>query len=214
MNREAKRERKVRSDKKRGVQPTILIELKDCIYRLSYITDTPVKDVAARLCAHGLESNLVLSYLSQSFRRDIRIRNTLYLGDYTKPSVKMRAMNGKTERISIRFTQEQYNEIAIIAYALDCSIARAAGLLLDASVREVDFVNEFVRRYLEAHLDDDRMRELKKVFRFINSNNPYADEVSWFAFVSYLVSEAKTNIEKVHEAVSDFIVNNWKDNES
>jgi hypothetical protein len=202
-------DRKVRSDKKRGVQPTISIELKDCIYRLSYITNTHVKDVAEQLCINGIGSNLVLSYISQNFRRDIRIDNTLYLGDINRASVKMRNQSGKTERLSIRFKSDTYEILSVLAYALDCSVARATGLLLDASVREVGFINEFVRSYLKKHLDENRMRELKKVFQYINANNPYEDEVSWFAFVSYLVSEAKTNINKAHEVVVDFVINKW-----
>lgn len=203
-------ERKVRSDKKRDVQPTISVELKDCIYRLSYITNTPVKTVAEEICRDGIQNNKVLSYLSQSFRRDVRIDNTLYMGEVERLSVRKRSANGKTERISIRFKSNMYENLSVLAYALDCSVARACGLLLDATVREVDFINEFVKRYLSEHIDENRMSELKKVLKYINANSPYTDEVSWLAFVSYLMSEVKVSAEKVHETVSDFVVSNWK----
>ena len=70
------KKRKVRSDKKRDVKPTISSNLKHCIYRLSYITSTPVKDVAETLCEKGLRSRKVMDYLSTYFRRDLKFANT------------------------------------------------------------------------------------------------------------------------------------------
>lgn len=202
--------RKVRSDRKRDVQPTVSRELKDCIYRLSYITDTPIKDVAEKICINGFGRNKVISHLSQNFRRDVRIDNTLYIGDVNRISVKKRTATGQSERISIRFKAEMYESLSVLAYSLDCSVARATSLLLDATVREVDFINEFVRGYLSKHVDEQRMQELKKVLRYINSANPYAEEVSWTVFLSYLMREVKVSAEKVQDTVTDFIVHNWK----
>ena len=203
--------RRVRSDKKRDVQPTISKELKHCIYRLSYITDTPVKDVAEEICINGFRRKSVLSYISTNFRRDIRIDNTLYMGDSLRPSVKKRTAPGQSERISIRFKGNMHESLSVIAYALDCSIARATALLLDATVREVDFVNEFVKDYLTEHVDEDRMNELKKVLKYINSNNPHEEEVSWFVFLSYLMQEVKVHTDKVQDTITDFVINQWND---
>ncbi|MDV2888137.1 hypothetical protein RYX45_23525, partial [Alkalihalophilus pseudofirmus] len=72
--------RKTRSDKKRDVKPTVSSNLRDCIYRLSYITQTPVKDVVEILCEKGLKSRKVVEYLSQYFRRDFQFINTLFIG--------------------------------------------------------------------------------------------------------------------------------------
>lgn len=201
--------RKVRSDKKRDVQPTVSKELKDCIYRLSYITDKPVKDIAEQICISGFRRKSVISSLSQNFRREIRVDNTLYLGDVERPTVRKRTRPGHSERITIRFKSDMYERLSVLAYALDCSVARATGLLLDASVREVDFINSFVKGYLTEHVDEKRMEELKKVLRYINSNNPYAEEVSWFVFISYLMSEVKVHAEKVQDTVTNFVVNRW-----
>ncbi|AIE58946.1 hypothetical protein [Bacillus methanolicus] len=82
------KERRTRSDKKRDVKPTITIQLKECIYRISYITNTPVKDVAETICEAGLVSRKVMDYLSQHFRRPVRLKNTLYMGDLDRPSLR------------------------------------------------------------------------------------------------------------------------------
>ncbi|MBO0586098.1 hypothetical protein [Sporosarcina sp. E16_8] len=202
--------RKVRSDKKREIQPTISKELRECIFRLSYITDTPVKDVAEAVCVSGIGRKKVISYLSQNFRRDVRVDNTLYMGDMDRAPVKKRTAAGRSERISIRFRGQTYESIHTLAYALDCTTSRACALLLDASIRDVDFVNDFVEEYLKKYIDEHRMGELKKVLKYVNANNPYDETISWARLLSYMVEEVKVHAEKVQDTVSDFIVNNWK----
>lgn len=201
--------RKVRSDKKRDVQPTISKELKECIYRLSYITDTPVKDVAERISIEGFRRKKVISYLSRNFRRDIRIDNTVYMGDIERLSVKKRTSRGQSERISIRFKSDMHERLSALSYALDCSVARACALLLDATVRDVNFINDFAYEYLNEQVDKQRMDELKKVLQYINSENPYEEEISWSVLLSYLMKEVKVHAEKVQDTVTDFIVKTW-----
>lgn len=199
--------RKVRSDKKRDVQPTVTKELKDCIYRLSYITNTPVKDVAEQICINGFRRQKVISYLSRNFRRDVRVDNTLYMGDADRVSVRKRTSPGQSERISIRFKSDMYERLSVLAYALDCSVARSCALLLDATVRDVDYIDEFAQEYLTKHVDKERMNELKKVLRYINSENPYDEDISWNVLLSYLMKEVKVHAEKVQDTVTSFIVN-------
>lgn len=208
LNREVSR--KVRSDKKRDVQPTVTKELKDCIYRLSYITDVPVKDVAEQICIAGFCNQGVLSYLARNFRRDVRIDHVLYMGDIGRVSVNRRNLFGRSERISIRFKSNMYENLSILSYALDCSVARATSLLLDATVRDVDFINEFVRRYISEHMDEKRMNELKNVLKYINGRNPHEEEISWTVFLSYLMKEVKVSAEKVQDTVAEFVINHWK----
>lgn len=209
---ESRRERKTRSDKKRDVQPTIPVELKDCIYRLSYIASTPVKDVSENICISGMLDSDVMEYLSRNFRRDIKIGNTVYMGDINRESVRKRYIRGRNERISIRFKQNAHENLSALAYAMDCSVARACGLLLDASVRNVVFIGEFTRQYIGKHVDKERMRELKKVLKYINADNPYSETMSLRVFVSYLSGEIRYTTEKLQESVGDILIADWREN--
>lgn len=203
--------RKVRADKKRDVKPTVSLELRDCIYRISFITDVPIKDVIEAICINGIGRRIVVGHLSLNFRRNIRISNTLYRGDPERMPVKKRQSSGRTDRIHTRVLPEMYDALASLAYALDCSVSRACALLLDASVRDSEFINEFVRRYLEKNIDDERMRELRKVLKYINANNPYNEVYSWAALLSFMVEEVRESAGKVTDTVSTFLVNNWRE---
>ncbi|WJY27498.1 hypothetical protein [Sporosarcina trichiuri] len=202
-------ERKIRSDKKRDVKPTVPLDLRDCIYRLSFITDTPVKDVIEAVLLDGSKRKRPLSHLSQYFLRDVRVGQVVYLGDPDRVPVGRRGASGKTVRISTRVTQDMYNDLEGVAYAMGCSVSRAAALLIDATVRDVDFVNDFVRSYLEENVDEERMRDLRRVLKYINADNPYSERISYAALLSYLVDEVRVGAERVQDTVSEFVIRQW-----
>lgn len=201
-----KKVRKVRIDKKRDIKPTISVNLKNCIYRLSYITNTPVKDVAEIICEKGLKSRRVIEYLSDHFRRDYHFLNTIYFGDLERESLQRKCQSGKNERITIRFTQETYEDIFTLSNALDVTPSKATALLLDASVRNTNLLNAFVKTYLSSNIDKARMKELKEVMKYVNKNNPYNEEISWFALVAMIFEDIKDNSSNVKD-----IIYNWID---
>lgn len=203
------RTRKVRSDKKRQIKPTLSIHLREAIYRISYITVTPVKDVGERICEDGLVSRKVIENLSQHFRRPVRLGNTLYMGDLERPSLSRKAPKGQSDRISIAFKQHTYENITALAYALDVTPARATALLIDVSIRDSAFINKYFHDHLKQQLDDNRMAELKKVIKYLNANNPYDERITWGLLFSYLYGEIKDGASNVTESVTDFI-KKWK----
>ncbi|MGM0867392.1 MAG: hypothetical protein ACQEWF_22245 [Bacillota bacterium] len=201
------KKRKVRSDKKRDVKPSLSIQLKESIYRLSYITNTPVKDVSEQLCESGVTSNKVIEHLSQFFRRDIRLNNTLYIGDLERESLQRRSKTVK-ERITIRFTQATYDNLCSLAYALDVTPTKATALLLEASLKDTTFVHAYVEEHVGSYLDEGRMKELKKVIKYVNQHNPYDDEFSWAELIDYLFNEIKLGTTTIKTALSDWIDQN------
>lgn len=201
--------RKVRSDKKRSINPTVTLELRDCIYRLSFITDNPIKNVIESILIEGSNRKKPLDHLSQYFLRDVRINQTVYMGDNHRVPVGRRGSTSKTIRISTRVSQEMHSDLEGIAFAMGCSVSKACALLVDATVRDVDFVNDFVKGYLESNVDEERMKELKRVLKYINAGNPYSERISYTALLSYLVDEVRVGAEKVQDTVSDFVINHW-----
>ena len=201
--------RKVRSDKKRDVSPTIQLELKDTIYRISYVINTPVKDIVESICIFGMNSRNVITILSKYFKRNVKFQNTLFMGHLDNPSIKRFEKGVKTERIGTRFKQHDYETLVTLAFALDVTPSRAAALLLDTSIRHSDFVNSYFQQYLSKNIDYNRMVELKKIIAFINDNNPYDDSVSWLALVSYIYAEIKDSTLSFNDTLNDFI-DKWK----
>jgi len=199
------KKRKTRSDKKRDVKPTISNNLKNCVYRLSYITNTPVKEVVEIICEKGLKSRNVMEYLSQYFRRDFHFLNTIYFGDPTKESLQRKDRSRDNERITTRFTQQTFNEISRLSNALDVTPSKATAILLEASIHNTSLLNAFVKRYLHNHIEDNRMKELKQVLKYINQDNPYQEEISWFSLLSWILEDMKESTYNVKQAVKKWL---------
>lgn len=196
--REKGSQRKVRSDKKRDVKPTIAIDLKDNIYRLSNLCKTPVKDIAEKFCCEGVDSGRVLNHLSLYFKRDVRLKNTVYLGHLGNPSPgRVSALNG---RITIKFKGVNYENVCLLAYTMDATPSRAVAVLLNASIRDPIIVNAFLNSKLRMdRLSDAKKVELKKFMNFVRTNNPYEEHVTWGDIVKHAAGE-----------VGDFVVNGWR----
>lgn len=198
-------QRKVRSDKKRDIKPTIPITLYECISRLSYITNTPIKDVGVTICKKGLYSAAVMEYLANYFKRDYWANNnTLYIGDITNPMYQFPKDTLK-KRLTMRFKQSDHEEMARLAYSLDVSVSSCANLLLDASIKNTDILNAFISGKVKKELDPQRMKQLREVYKFMNENNPYNEKVSFSMFISVLLDELKQTSFKMSQSLQDWL---------
>ncbi len=189
-------ERKVRSDKKRDVKPVIPVHLKKNIYRLSDVCKLPVKDLAVVICAEGIQSKRVMEYLRPNFRRGVRLANTIYFGSTDNPSLQPRTDGSHHERITIKFPTKDYEDIALLAHALDVTPSRATALLLNVGIRDPDFIHTLLSVHSRRkRLTEEHQIELKKVMKYINTGNPYKSSIAWADMLMYL---------------GDFVVNGWR----
>ncbi|MDM8365453.1 MULTISPECIES: hypothetical protein [Bacillus cereus group] len=199
------KKRRVRSDKKRDIKPTISMDLREVICRLSYITTTPIKDVGGFICVFGLDTKEVIDILANYFRRDLVVNSTCYVGDLERPSLQRVKLEGPTERITIRFKQGTYEKINALAYALDVTPSKATALLLEVSLKDSNVINRYVKSYLKETLDGKRLKELKKILKFIIENNPYDEEFSWTEFMSYMFEGMKNQSKSMKNTLNDWI---------
>jgi hypothetical protein len=183
-------------------KPTVPISIKDSVSRISYITQTPVKDVAAEMIKHAINDANILSNLSLYFKRDLKFHNTLYIGRITNESIKKREQ-GSCERITTRLRRDDAELISALAYALDCTPTRVCAILLDASMKDVHFINNYVEKYLASTISQGQLQELKKLLQFVNRHNPKMH--SWAAFLSRLLNEVSVPASKMKEAIKEFL---------
>lgn len=202
--------RKTRSDKKRDVKPTVDINLKDAIYRLSFITKTPVKDVAEIMIEHAFNNREIINGISISFRRDIRLDSTLYKGHIDNPHIGRR-IPGVNERLTVRLTQQSFEVVSALAYALDVNSSRVCAILLDASMRNFDFINSYINKYLKSELSPYQLKELKNLLRYVNEG--IEEKINLATLLSYIIDEVNAPIVNVKDAVTDFVIHHWRDNE-
>lgn len=201
-------QRKVRSDAKKDIKPNVPVELKDAVYRMSYITTTAVMHVAERFVMHAIKDSAIQSKVGQYFQRDVYIDGTFYCGSIKNPGIPK--ISGEAERIHLRLSKPAYEILSVYAYALNCSHSRACAILLEESVLDLQFINNYVKEYLEGTVDKARMRELRTFMNYVDKDNT---EHSWAAMLSYITDEIKKPMANAQEVVSEFFINHWRDND-
>ncbi|MGX9136169.1 hypothetical protein ACWV26_17775 [Rummeliibacillus sp. JY-2-4R] len=199
--------RAVRSDKKRDVKPTVPISLKDKIYRLAFITNSPVKNVAEDLVIYSLNSAEVRDNIAPYVRRDVRLGNTFLNGSTKREQLPINLREEETERLSMRLPQKVHNSVAAIAYGLDCTISKATATLLLEAIDDFDFINRYVKAYLENSLDDYHLREVEKIVKSVGEHESLA------SILGAIIEEIKRPVASAKEMIGEFLINNWRDND-
>jgi hypothetical protein len=185
--------RKVRSDKKKDVKPTVPVHLFDCVSDLSYIINRPIKDIVEFICMEGIRSQKVIEHLSPNFRRDYQFNNTHYIGDSELNNLRHIIRKEKSKkRISTRLTRDFYESVIDLAHVLDLTPTSATGILLEASIKDVTIIDKLISPYT-SYLDENRKRVLKSVIKYIRKNNPYAQSISFVETVRYLLEWLREN---------------------
>ncbi|MEK3993741.1 hypothetical protein MKY29_03215 [Psychrobacillus sp. FSL K6-2365] len=163
MRREGETERKVRSDKKVDVKPTMSLELKELLYHFAYLSNEPVKDVAGRLCSLGAMSEEVIMSIRHWFRRDYHRPNTITVGYLERPRLKI-IMKGETGKVTIKFPQNDYDILCKLAHALDLTPTSTATLLIKMTLTNREFMEMYVQRYLR-NLNNKKILEVNRLLK-------------------------------------------------
>lgn len=200
-------QRKKRSDAKKEVKPTIELRLYDHITRIADITGNPIKDVGETFCKNGMYSRKVIGILAPKFRRDYIFHNTLFRGnpDLMSERTRKKQKDLRTTRIKMTFRQESFDDLADIAHALDVTPFTAAGMLLRESIMNTDITNEYLSKYLEDVLDDDRKEQLRLVLDFIRRQNSDEEPITLAQMMNYIMDNFMDKSRNLKRAVVDWL---------
>ncbi|MEK4170946.1 MULTISPECIES: hypothetical protein [Lysinibacillus] len=152
-----------RSDKKVDVKPTISESLKTTLYRFAEICDEPVKDVAERLCNTGAVSEIIVEEIRKWFRRDYRWKNTITLGYPERPKLKI-TVHADKGKVTIKFKQRDYDQLSVLAFALDITPTTTAAVLIRVTLSNRKFMQWYLSTYL-LHLDQVKIRQIYRLLK-------------------------------------------------
>ncbi|MCY9546762.1 hypothetical protein [Lysinibacillus xylanilyticus] len=154
------------------------------------------------MCIYVVYDKRIIEHLSQFFKRDVRMSNTLYFGNATNKIISKRE-RGDNQRVSVRFTQGVYDSIAVLSYAMDCTPSRTVAILLNIAMKNVEYVNRYMKEYLDGHLSEQQMRELRGVLKYVNHTSDA--QQSWMALLGTILDEVSAPMTRVKDAVSEFL---------
>lgn len=161
--------RKTRSDKKRAVAAPIDSQTHDTISRLGYVLDLPLKTVGHVLSLEGYRSHRMIDTLKKHFKRNLAYENRYIFADPQPRPYK--PMERGCYRLHMRFTEQEHDPLASLAYALDGSVGAATSLLIRTALTYKEIMYPILARYIQSSLDSRRREQLKKVCRHLDSKS-------------------------------------------
>lgn len=156
-----KKDRKIRSDKKREIRPTLSSYVKEDIYTYSYLTEQPVKDVCVFLLSEGLQNDKILGGFQSIMLHDFQVGNTVYIGNRKGGFPVRLKWDLETGRITTKLTQDLYEQLNRLSYAIDLSVSSTCALMLKSVLYSYEFMDEHLLLYKRV-LDKKRYNELEK----------------------------------------------------
>lgn len=160
-----KKARKVRSDKKRDVKPTLSLFVKEDLYYYAYLTNQPVKDAALFLIANALRNEGILLELQPVMISDFIIENRIIKGNHTGQPTKIR-YKGETGKATVKFPQPVFEELRNLAFAIGITPTATAAVLIRKGLYNYEFMEEQIRHYAR-RLDPKRFNEFVKFMKDI-----------------------------------------------
>ena len=154
-------DRKVRSDKKVDVKPTISTALKEKLYTFAYLCNEPVKDIAEKLCTDATESKFVIDEICKWFRRKYIYSNRLVYGYMDRPKLKL-ITNGETSKVTIKFVQNNYEKVKELSNALDLTPTSTAAVLIKITLQNREFMEYYINKHLQ-YLTKSKVEAIRKL---------------------------------------------------
>jgi len=192
--------RKTRIDKKIPVAPFVSDEVMEVISQISYISDLPKKTIGERVIREGINSKAVLESINGLFRRNFsKNENHMYVGELDRDPYRENFTGGK-DRLYMRFYAFEHGRLAELAFALDCSLQTAAGLIIKTAVQRKDILYPLLGQVLIRELDPQRQNQLRSLSRFLDARSTEAYVTSPM-IMSYIVEQSLTDQQKISKSI-------------
>ncbi|MGE7667412.1 hypothetical protein ACQKMN_17060 [Ureibacillus composti] len=188
---------------KREVKPFIDIDVKDTIYKLSFVTGYSVKSICEDLCNQSFKNGLGRE-LSPYFKRGIQIDGSVYQGN--KKAERFEASSEKIERISMKISHNGYEYAYNLSYAMGCSVAKVVAYAIEKSINDFAFLDRYIKQFLSKQIDKERKDMMLKIVKAINKDFVESEEYSIAALLLYIADEYKRVSDGVDGVLKDVVV--------
>lgn len=188
---------------KREVKPFIDIDVKDTIYKLSFVTGYSVMSICEDLCNHAFRRGLGHE-LSPYFKRGIQIDGAIYQGN--KKAKKFETSSPKIERISMKISNNAYEYAYNLSYAMGCSVAKIVAYAVEKSMNDFAFLDRYIIQFLSKRIDKERKDMMLKIVKAVNRNFVVDEEYSIVALLLYIADEYKRLSDGVEGVLKDVVV--------
>ncbi|QCR33109.1 hypothetical protein [Lysinibacillus sp. SGAir0095] len=187
---------------KREVKPFIDIDVKDTIYKLSFVTGYSVKSICEDLCNQSFRCGLGRE-LSPYFKRGIQIDGAVFQGN--KKAEKFESSSQNIERISMKVNGKLYDYAYHLSFAMESSVAKVVAYGVEKSMKDYAFLDRYIKQFLSKKIDKERKDMILKIVRTINKDYTVDEEYGIVSLLLYIADEYKRLDEGVDGVLQDVV---------
>lgn len=188
---------------KREVKPFIDIDVKDTVYKLSFVTGYSVMSICEDLCNHSFRKGIGHE-LSPYFKRGLSIDGAVFQGN--KKAQKFESKSTNIERVSMKINNNAYEYAYNLSYAVGCSVAKIVAYAIEKSMNDFAFLERYIKQFLSKKIDKERKDIMLKVVKAVNKDYVGDEELSIAALLLYIADEYKRLSDGVEGVLKDVVV--------
>lgn len=163
--------RKIRSDKKREVKPTVSVYIRNNICSLANIVGSSAGDAGLAIISKGFHNDDVMRQFQPLMISNFNIDNRIYVGNRENGPVKIN-YRGSTAKLSIKFPMDIYEDLRRLAYSIDLTPTTTAALMIRKGMFCDPFMDEQKQLYLNRCHDDEQKTELIRFISCLDKSIP------------------------------------------
>ena len=156
--------RKVRSDKKRDVRPTVSIYIKRNLQTLKRITGLSLQDVSLTLVQNAICNDDVLRELQPFMLSNFVIENRVYIGGREGEPIKMN-YRGETGKVPVKVPNRLDKDLRRLAYSIGLTPTSTTALLIRKAMFNETFMESHKYLYLQHIEDREQVEDLEYFFK-------------------------------------------------
>lgn len=172
---------------------------KEIIVKLSFLSGLTIKDICNDLLNHAIKTNCAM-FLTKHFKRGVMI-NKLQFPAQSKP-VPFPDLPKDAARITLTIDNKTYEYANNLHYATDVSVPRIIATMINFSMKDTNFFNKYMTKYLFEKMEKDRKKLLLSILKDIN--DPEEENESVASLIFYIADNEKEIDEGIGEAVEKF----------
>ena len=185
------------------VQPFIKKTTKNVIYKMSYITNQPVKQICGDLCLHSLaDKRKLIEELAPFVKWSIKIDDVV-CSPADKPIKDYPLSGNDLERVNVKIDINSFELVRGLAYSVGWSIAKVVAFCIERSMSDFDFLNQYISEFIETSMDNNEKSIINK---FANKINESLDDELSIPMLLIDIVEEKPIDQNLTEAVQQVAI--------
>lgn len=185
------------------IKPYIEVDKKEILLKLNFLTGLTMKDICNDLLNHAVDSNYAI-FLTPHFKRSAMINKIKFPAEANP--VPFPELKNELTRINLQVDEKIHEYAHSLYFATDVSVPKILASMLNYSINDSKFFDNYVSNYLSSKIDEERKQILRSILMDVNEETDRKHNIGSLLFC--IADEVKAFDETLEESI-DKLASRW-----